>query len=392
MIGAAFAAVRTVAGKELLDAWRDRRTLWTVLASAVAVGPLVLVLLSALLADLEQRAQAREVWVQGIEHAPGLRNFFERQTWVVHPAPADHERLLRDNAIGHPVLVVPPDFEAALARGEAPVVELVSSAGNPRAEAGAARLAQMLHGYNHEQATLRLAVRGVSPALLEALRVQPRDVADAAQRAAQLTLMLPFFVLLAVLYGALAAALDTTAGERERGSLEPLLACPQPPLALVLGKWLAVTAVAAALALLSALSFLPGQWLLASEALAAMLHYGIGEALAFFVLLLPLAAAVAAAMMAVAIRSRSVKEAQTTATLVVLVVSLLPMLALFGQRGEQPWQLWLPGLAQSVLMGRVLRGQALEATDWLLPLAVCALLTLLALAAVVRALRGAALR
>ncbi len=160
----------------------------------------------------------------------------------------------------------------------------------------------------------------------------------------------------------------------------------------MLGKWLAVTTLAAALALLSALGFLPGQWLLASEALAAMLRYGIGEALAFFVLLLPLAAAVAATMMAVAIRSRSVKEAQATTTLVVLVVSLLPMLALFGQRGDQPWQLWLPGLAQSVLMARVLRGQALAAPDLLLPLAVCAAVTLLALAAVVRALRGAALR
>jgi sodium transport system permease protein len=204
--------------------------------------------------------------------------------------------------------------------------------------------------------------------------------------------MLPFFVLLAVLYGALNAALDTTAGERERGSLEPLLANPVPPLALVLGKWAAVTTVAVALALLGAFSFLPGQWLLASDALAALLRYGAPQALRFVALLVPLAAAASALMMAVAIRSRSVKEAQASATLVVLVISLLPLVTLFGQRGEQAWHLWVPGLAHSVLMARVLRGQALATVDVLLPAAVCAGLTVLALAAVARALRGAALR
>ncbi|WP_119290238.1 ABC transporter permease [Azohydromonas sediminis] len=381
-------AVWTVWRKELLDAWRDRRTLWTVLASAVAVGPLALVLLSTLVADLEARAQAREVWAVGLGHAPTLRNFLERQTWTVHDAPASYEPALREQRLAHPVLVVGDDFEDALAHGRAPVVEVVSASGNARAEAGAAQLLQLLAGFNQEQATLRLAVRGVPASMLEAVRVQPRDVAEPGQRAAQLTAMLPFFVLLAVLYGALNAALDTTAGERERGSLEPLLANPVPPLSLVVGKWAAVTTVAVVLALLAAFGFLPGQWLLASDALAALLRYGAGEALRFVALLVPLAAAASALMMAVAIRSRSVKEAQASTTLVVLAISLLPLVTLFGQRGEQPWHLWVPGLAHSVLMTRVLRGQALAAPDVLLPAAVCVALTGVALASVARALRG----
>jgi sodium transport system permease protein len=77
----------------------------------------------------------------------------------------------------------------------------------------------------------------VAPALLEALQVEERDLADPGHARAQLTAMLPFFVLMAVLYGALNAALDTTAGERERGSLEPLLMNPASRHALVLGKW-----------------------------------------------------------------------------------------------------------------------------------------------------------
>ena len=86
--------------------------------------------------------------------------------------------------------------------------------------------------------------------------------------------MLPFFVMMAVLYGALNAALDTTAGERERGSLEPLLMNPAARWALVLGKWGAVASVGMLIALLSCFSFLPAQWLLRSDTLAAMFQFG----------------------------------------------------------------------------------------------------------------------
>jgi sodium transport system permease protein len=378
--------------KELLDALRDRRTLTMVLLSSVAIGPLVLVLISTLVAGIERRAEAREVLVHGLEHAPTLRNFLERQTYTVREAPADFERALKDSKLGDPVLVVPADFERALVRGEAPLVEVVYSAANQRARAGSGALVRLLRGFNQEQATLRLALRGVAPALMEAVRVQERDLADPATRAAQLTTMVPFFVLMAVLYGALNAALDTTAGERERGSLEPLLMNPAPRLALVLGKWGAVASVGLLIAVLSCLSFLPGQWLLRSEALAAMFRFGIAEALAFVALLLPLAGALAALLMAIAIRCRTFKEAQASATIVVLAVSLLPLVGFLSQEGAAPWHLWLPALAQTTLMGRVLRGEVLGSGDVLLSVAVCAVLTVLSLAYVARTLRAAALK
>jgi sodium transport system permease protein len=212
----------------------------------------------------------------------------------------------------------------------------------------------------------------VAPALLEAVQVEERDLADPATRAAQLTAMVPFFVLMAVLYGALNAALDTTAGERERGSLEPLLMNPTSRQALVLGKWAAVAAVGMLIAVLSCLSFLPGQWLLRSESLAALFRFGPREALLFIALLLPLAGALAGLLMAIAIRCRTAKEAQANATVLVLAVSLLPLLTVFNQDGESPWHLWVPALAQVTLMGRVLKGGPIGAVDLALPLAVSA--------------------
>ncbi len=378
--------------KELVDALRDRRTLAMVLLSSVAIGPLLLVALSALVADFEARAESREIYAVGIEAAPTLQNYLLRQAWTLQVAPADYAAAIVKRSFGHAVLVVPASFEQDLADGVAPRLTLVSASANNRAQGEAGSLSHLLRGFNQEQAALRLVMHGVAPGLLQAVQVDEQDLAAPSVRAAQFTRMLPFFVLLAVLYGALHAALDTTAGERERGSLEPLLMTPAPRWALVLGKWGAVASVGMGVAVLSCFSFLPGQWLLRSETLSAMFLFGPREALLFLALLLPLAAMLSALLMAVAIRCKSFKEAQANNTVVVLAVSLVPMVTLFNQGGEQPWHLWVPALAQLTLMQRVLEGEALGAADLLLPLAVAAVLSALCVAFVARQLRAAALR
>ena len=390
MTGTDLRAAFVVYRKEMRDALRDRRTLLMVLVSSVLIGPLVLLAISALVAGFEARAELREVYVAGLESAPTLKNYLERQTFIVREAPGDYETQLRKSQFADPVIVVPRDFESALQRGDAPVVEIVSDSINQRSRAGAGRLEQLLGGFGRERARLALALRGVAPDLLEPLQVEERDLASTQTRATQVTGMLPFFVLMAVLYGALHAALDTTAGERERGSLEPLLMNPTRRLALVLGKWGAVASVAMLIAVLSCLSFLPGQWLLRSDSLAAMFQYGWHEALLFLVVLLPFAAALSAVLMAVAIRCKTFKEAQASSTVVILVVSLMPLVSVFNLGAEEAWYLWVPALAQNTLMTLVLKGEGFGVAQWLVPLLVCLLLCAGGVAYVARRLRAAA--
>jgi|EndMetStandDraft_5_1072996.scaffolds.fasta_scaffold56528_2 sodium transport system permease protein len=385
-------AALTVYRKEIVDALRDRRTLLTVLISSVLMGPAVLFAISALVASLESRAEQREVYVVGIENAPSLKNFLERQTAVIKAAPPDYEAQLRKALFTDPVVVIPKDFEAALRRGDAPVVEVVVDSANQRSSAGAGRVERLLQGFARERAALTLALRGVSLDLLEPVRVEDRDLASTQTRATQITGMLPYFVMMAVLYGALNAALDTTAGERERGSLEPLLMNPLERWALVLGKWAAVASVGMLIAVLSSLSFLPGQWLLRSDNLAAMFQYGLREASLFLVVLLPFAAAVSAVLMAVAIRCKSFKEAQASATVVMLGASLLPLVNVFSLGQESAWHVWVPALAQNVLMTHVLKGEALNAVQIAPPLLVCVVLTIAGVWFVARTLRSAAVR
>jgi sodium transport system permease protein len=363
-----------------------------VLLSSVALGPVLLVLLSTLMSNLEKRAEAREVRVVGLERAPTLRNYLERQTFTVRFAGWDYEAQLADGRLREAVVVVPADFEEALLKGEPLTLEVVSNSSNQRAQQTVRTLVSLLGGFNRERGALALAVRGVPPSVLQPVEVQERDLASPSARAAQFLSIVPFFVLMAVLYGALNAALDTTAGERERGSLEPLLMNPATPLQITLGKWAAVATVGMLIAVLSCASFLPGQWLIGSELLSAMFRFGPHEAVRFIVLLTPLACGLSAVLMAMAIRCKSFKEAQANVTVVVLAVSMLPLVTLFNQGATAPWYVWVPALGQITLMDRVLKGEALAMADVGATLVVCVALAVLGLLYVARTLRVAAIK
>ncbi|MDM4768466.1 ABC transporter permease [Pelomonas sp. SE-A7] len=378
--------------KELTDGLRDRRTLARLLIPAVLMGPLMLTVLSGLIASFEERATQREILVQGMEHAPTLRNFLERQTYTIKAPPEDFEKQLRESKLSQPVLVVPKEFEEQLLNGEQPVVEIVSDSANQRASVGVRNIERMVRGFSSERASLQLALRGVPVDQLTPVRSEERDLANPQARVASLTGMVPMFIIMAVLYGALTAALDSTAGERERGSLEPLMMNPVSPMSTVLGKWGAVALLGMAVALLSDLSFIPAQLMLQSDNLQAMFSFGAREVVAFLLLQLPLAASMGALLMAIAIRSKTFKEAQASSTLVIMVVSMAPMVTLFNPGAQAPWHLWVPGLAQNTLMTQLIKGEIPTLWQLAQPVIVGLALTAVCLWDVARSMRTAVAR
>lgn len=360
-------AVRIVFWKELLDALRDRRTLMRTALPGLLVGPLMLFFLSTMIAQFESRAEKREISVHGIANGPTLINYIERQNYKVKPAPADYEQQLRDGKLGDPVLVISEHFEAELARGDKPNVEVATDSSNTRASVGSGALAGLVRGFSMERANLGLMLRGVSSELVQPVELTERDLASQGARATRITSIIPMFVIMAVLYGCLTAALDTTSGERERQSLEPLLANPVGHGGLVAGKWAAVALMGAAVAAIASLSFLPAQLLIKSDALAAQFRFGITDALSFAALLVPVAMAMGALLMAVAIRTKTFKEAQASANLVIMVFSFLPLIAILNPGGDAPWHFWVPGLAQYQQMMLILKGEGLRLMQWLPP-------------------------
>ena len=199
---------------------------------------------------------------------------------------------------------------------------------------------------------------------------------------------IPWLALLGSVAGAISVAIDVTAGERERGSLEPLLMNPVGTGAVVFGKWAVVALCSGAVVLLTLIGFKTAMQFVRSENLSALMQFGLSEFALFIVMLLPFSAMIASLNMLAATYGRSHKEAQTYATYLAMLVNFTPIVPLFISIRNASWQLFVPAMAQQAVMMRALRGETISAIDILLPGGMAIAMTALALAAQARLLRN----
>ena len=265
------AAIWTVAGKELVDLLRDRKTM----ALSLLLGPVmipVLILGMGTLAEKKMRTQLEstlELPVVGAEHAPNLVAFLETRNIKPTPAPEDPDRSVREQEHD---LVLRIDAEyGGQWRGSRPAkVELVYDSSRQDSQIPVGRVRGVLHEYSRTVAVLRGIHRGVSPEAGVAVQVGQRDVATPEARRGMMLVFLPYMLILFSFLGGAALVIDVTAGERERQSLEPLLATPSSRSALMSGKILAATA----LGMLSQLLILVALVLPAAAPLLGMFCFG----------------------------------------------------------------------------------------------------------------------
>ena len=374
--------------KELADALRDRRTWMVVLVSSILAGPLSLLLLSKFVASVEENVARREVFLAGATAAPTLANFIERAGGTVKEAPADYRERVRSGELQNAVVVVPPDFEARLARGESVRLDVVFDDTSSRSQGPVRVTLGMLRAFSRELGSQRLLARGVGLQVLSPVDVEEINLAAGKSRGAQLLFLVPWLALLGAVVGAISVAIDVTAGERERGSLEPLLMNPVSTPAIVIGKWAVVAACSAAVVVLTLIGFRTAMVFISSETLSALMQFGAAESVLFLAMLLPFAAMIAAVNMFAATYGRSHKEAQTYASYLTMLVNFAPVIPLFLSVRDATWQLFVPAMAQQVVMMRALRGEAVGAVDVLVPAAMAIGITVLALGAQARLLRN----
>jgi sodium transport system permease protein len=360
--------VRVVFLKELSDILRDRRALMTVGMLAVFSGPVLLLMLAGMMAKFEAHAERRIMLVDGIEHAPSLQNYLERETIRLERPPQDYAEALRLGRLPDPVIIIPEDFERIRTEGGVPVVVILTDSTNGRADAGVARVQRWLSGYSAQQSSMRLAMRGVSTNGLASIEVDRQDLSAPSAQAILIFGMLPFFFVLAALYGVWGPAMDTTAGERERGTLQPLLMTPADGYVLVLGKWLAVSLVGGLVGSMTVLGFLPAQRLMPGEALRSMMTFGWHE------VLLPLTGLMAALMMLAGARARSSRQAQASATVLLLLVTMVPLAMKMDGGGVVDWHLYVPVVAQHTLWLAMFAGDHIPFLRLLSPALVALLL------------------
>jgi sodium transport system permease protein len=374
-------AILTVAAKELKDGFRDKRAIYTILFGTL-FGPLMLGFLLYQLAGEQRSAEEIQIPVVGQELAPVLVKWLNQQSGVeVVAGPADPEKAVKDRKVPL-VLVIKKEFAGKFSDSHPAPVQLYSDSTRSSTRAKVKRVQALLRGFSGETGALRLIARGVSPEVASGLKVEDVEVSNAQQRAAEIISFLPMFLILAALTVGMQIATDSTAGERERGSLEPLLLNPVPRFQLIAGKWLAASAVSAG-GMVASLVIITGLISkLPLEDLGFRIHLDPGQIALVLVALLPLALMGPAVMVYLACFAKSFKEAQSYMGFLIAAVTIPGVLSNFYPLTNRPWLQPIPIIGQFALGDEILAGNLpapyMFVAAWITVLAVTAALLVLA--------------
>jgi sodium transport system permease protein len=358
----------TVFRKELLDAFRDRRMVAVALLVMPLAVPLILAGMSALgtSRQVEKLEGTLELPVIGAGRAPNLVAWLGTNDVRVVAGPEDPDSFVRSQE-GEVVLRIDPGFAEDWRAGRPAGVELVFDSSRPlQSGATVARLRALLAGYDRQVGTLRLIARGIHPSVAQPLQVADRDVATPESRFDLAQQMLPYLLLLLSFIGGMQLAVDATAGERERQSLEPLLATPASREAIIGGKILATAAFTLLSVLVTLLMYRVVFAIVPAGRMDASLAVPFDALLRLLVVVLPVVLLGATVLTALAAFARSHREAQGYLPLLIFLPMLPTLYLMVAPVKTQPWMLAVPFLGQNQLILRILRGEPIGGAEWVL--------------------------
>jgi sodium transport system permease protein len=308
--------------KEMIDALRDRKALTTALSFAL-LGPVALVLMINTMAASSRPGSLEAIRLCGAGEAPAL----------IEALGAAGLRIEDDAKI---CLSIPGDFEARLQSGRQVRIEIradLSTAGST-----IDTLEGEIDRYSRTLASQRLMSRGVAPTVAMPILVDTLNTNTASRSASALGGAIILYLVYAPFIIVASMASDTTAGERERRSLEPLLSHPVSYLQITVGKLLALVAVnIAGTAACIAISLIMLDRSAAPE-LGLRIETGLDVGLVAMLRLVPLCVMVAAGQLYLGLLSRSFKDAQQT----MMLASIIPVLVGFAliMRPETDASVW----------------------------------------------------
>jgi len=356
--------IQVIFRKEVLDSLRDYRSwatgLFWALFGPLMMGGMLIMIGSVVRDDIEKPV---DLPVQGAEHAPNLIRFLEQHDVVIKAAPADPDAAVKGGDVNI-VLVIPPAYAEEFSSGETATVELVIDSSRQAAQLDVTRIQRLLEGYDRYLGTLRLVVRGVSPEVTEVLHISERDVSTPQSRATLFISFLPYFIIFAIFNGASPIITDTTAGERERRSLEPLLTNPVLRRDVVLGKLLAAFPYSTASLAITLIGFgVVFNVMPVEEYLGIRLGLNVFTLFWIFVICLPVIFLACSIQMMVASFVRSTKEASTYLPFVALVPSLPGLALAFFPVKPELWTMLIPTFGQQLLIHQFMRLEPVSVAD-----------------------------
>jgi sodium transport system permease protein len=343
--------------KELKDHFRDRRSLITAAAMAI-FSPLLMFFVFSEIGKAREPDRPLPVAVVHAERAPSLMQYLESKGATLTQAPDDYEAQIRSGALAC-ALVVPEDYARDFEGSEPAKVRLLHDSSRQKLGAAADRVDAILRQYAAEIQMMRLVGRGMSPFLMTPVVVERSDLATPAGRAARVAIMMCMFLLSVAFMGGLSAALDTTAGERERGSLESLLLNPVSLSTLVLGKAVAALLVTCVTVLANGVATVWAMHRMAHD-LGLSLTLGTAQYVALAAVLLPISCFGVGLQLLIGIFSRSFREAQTYMGLLGMLPILPPMYVLMNPGEPAFWLNAVPFLGHTHLVNGILGGEGMS--------------------------------
>lgn len=367
----------TVLRKELTDFVRDRRTLFMSLFLTPILVPVLMVGIGTVVAKktVEQMEEPLELPVIGAERAPNLVAWLAGQNIVIKPAPADPEAAIR-NQDEFVILEIDAGFADAWRASKPAKVAVLHDATRQDTRIPLSRLSQALQTYSQTVGSLRLLARGISPSVAAPVQVGVRDLSTPEAKQGQvLAAMLPYFMILTAFLGGAYLVIDSTAGERERQSLEPLLATPGKREAILSGKIGAATVIGLASLLLTLLSVKVG--FTVAPGLGAKSDVSFAAIATVLLILVPMLLLGTSLLTLIAASVKSVREAQSWMSLLILLPMIPTILLMVSPVKNQLWMFAVPFLAQNQMIVDVLRGEHISGAQWTIYFSVSSSLGLL---------------
>lgn len=350
--------------KELLDNLRDHRSWMTGFFWAL-FGPLLLGGMIMLLGNTfrERVEQSLILPVAGAEYAPNLIAYLEQQDIVIEPAPADPEAAVIAGDI-NVALIIPAEYSEDFSSGNTARVQLILDSTRQSASPDISRARAALENYSNYIGLLRLSLRGVSPEVMRVVQIEETDTSTPQSQALIFLSMLPYFIIFAIFNGASPVITDATAGERERGSLEPLLINPIPRGSVAIGKMIS----AMPFAILNLVITLAGfgaifRVLPVEDLLGIQIGLDFGTLIAIFLICLPIVFLACAIQTLIASFTKTTKEAGTYLPFVGLIPSLPGLALAFLPVKPDLWTMLIPTFGQQILINQFLRFEPISGTN-----------------------------
>lgn len=359
-----FSTLWTVLRKELRDISRDRRTLLLSLLLAPLLYPVVILGMGAL---AESRVKTQidkplDIPTVNAAAAPNLVAFLKAQGLNAVPAPADLTGAIRHQDIDV-ALRIGDDYAQAWHDGRPALVEILRDSTRRDADIPSTRLQAALSGYSQQVGALRLLARGIDAQVARPVDIGMQDLATAeAKRGFMMSILLPVLLIITSFIGGAYLILDATAGERERQSLEPLLATPAPRSAVVSGKIAAACVIGMASLILTLLAFKFSAMF--ATGVARQLNVSYLAMLQMLFVLLPMLFIGTSLLTYLAAAAKSMKEAQSHMTWLMLLPMLPGYALMVYPLKTQLWHFAVPFLAQNQMLQKIARHETIDLKIW----------------------------